>query len=158
MEKNLAYHRKSYDKSELESDILKENPMLLCKKWFEEVEKTDPSSEKNAMTLSTIDENGFPHNRIVLLKRFNDEGFTFYTNYQSDKGKSIEKNPKVSISFFWPVMERQVIIRGEAKKMDAAASDEYFKTRSRESQIGDCVSNQRSQIENREVLEKRQKE
>src|SRR5690625_2782272 len=158
MEENLAYHRMSYEKSSLTTENLTENPMLLFKKWFDEVEKIDVKSENNAMTVSTIDADGFPQNRIVLLKKFNDKGFVFYTNYKSDKGKSIAENPKVSLSFFWPAVERQVIVRGIAEKLSAEASDEYFKTRPRGSQLGAWVSHQSQAIENRETLENRQKE
>lgn len=157
MEENLAYQRKSYEKSELREESITDNPMRLFKEWFDEVEQKDPQSENNAMTLSTIDKNGFPHNRIVLLKKFNDDGFIFYTNYHSEKGKSISENPKVSLSFFWPALERQVIVRGEAIKVSKAESDEYFQTRPRGSQIGAWVSNQSSEIENRQVLEEKQK-
>src|SRR5690625_1378087 len=96
MEKDLAYHRKAYTKSELRADLLTDNPMELFKNWFEEVEEIDRDSENNAMTLSSIDTDGFPHNRIVLLKKFNDDGFVFFTNYSSAKGKSIQENPKRS--------------------------------------------------------------
>lgn len=158
MEKDLAYHRKTYKKSELRADILTDNPMELFKAWFEEVEEIDKDSENNAMTLSSIDVSGFPHNRIVLLKKFNDQGFVYFTNYSSEKGKSIEGNSKVSLSFFWPSVERQVIVRGNAEKLSDEASDEYFNTRPRGSQIGAWVSHQSQPIENREVLENRQKE
>lgn len=158
MEKDLAYHRKTYQKSELRADLLTDNPMELFKTWFEEVEKIDQNSENNAMTLSSIDANGFPHNRIVLLKKFNDKGFVYFTNYSSEKGKSIAENPKVSLSFFWPAVERQVIVRGNAEKLSDEASDEYFNTRPRGSQIGAWVSHQSQPIENREVLNNRQKE
>ncbi|HLS30692.1 MAG TPA: pyridoxamine 5'-phosphate oxidase [Flavobacteriaceae bacterium] len=158
MEKDLAYHRKAYTKSELRADLLTDNPMELFKNWFEEVEEIDRDSENNAMTLSSIDTDGFPHNRIVLLKKFNDDGFVFFTNYSSAKGKSIQENPKVSLSFFWPLLERQVIVRGNAEKLSDEGSDEYFNTRPRGSQIGAWVSHQSQPIENREVLENRQNE
>jgi len=158
MEKDLAYQRRSYEKSELREENTTENPMILFEDWFEDVEEKDKNSENNAMTLSTIDENGFPQNRIVLLKKFTDKGFEFFTNYKSDKGKSIEKNPKVCLSFFWPAVERQVIIRGKAEKLSAEESDEYFQTRPRGSQIGAWVSHQSSIIENRGVLKNKQEE
>src|SRR5699024_6549704 len=109
MEENLSDYRRSYEKSALNSENLTENPMHLFKKWFDEIERIDQNSENNAMTLSTIDLEGYPKNRIVLLKKFNDEGFVFYTNYTSEKALAIEENPKVSLSFFWPVLERQVV-------------------------------------------------
>src|SRR5699024_2849636 len=131
MEENLANHRKSYEKSELSFENLTPHPMELFKKWFDEVEQYDVKSENNAMTISTIDEEGFPKNRVVLLKKFNDRGFIFYTNYTSEKGRSLLANPKISISFFWASLERQVIVKGTAQKLSYQESEEYFKTRPR---------------------------
>lgn len=158
MEENLSDYRRSYEKSALNSENLTENPMHLFKKWFDEIERIDQNSENNAMTLSTIDLEGYPKNRIVLLKKFNDEGFVFYTNYTSEKALAIEENPKVSLSFFWPVLERQVVIKGVAVKVSSEESDVYFTSRPRGSQIGAWVSHQSHVIEEREVLEKRQLE
>lgn len=158
MEENLSDYRRSYEKSALNSENLTENPMHLFKKWFDEIERIDRDSENNAMTLSTIDLEGYPKNRIVLLKKFNDEGFVFYTNYTSEKALAIEENPKVSLSFFWPVLERQVVIKGVAVKVSSEESDVYFTSRPRGSQIGAWVSHQSHVIEEREVLEKRQLE
>lgn len=155
MEENLANHRRSYEKSELHIDNLTANPMQLFKRWFDEVEVIDEKAENNAMTVSSIDAHGFPKSRVVLLKQFSDEGFVFYTNYTSEKGQSIIANPKVGISFFWPKVERQVIIRGTAEKVTSAISDAYFQTRPRGSQLGAWVSHQSQPIENREVLEAR---
>lgn len=158
MEENLANHRRSYERSALLHESLTPNPMELFKRWFDEVEAVDTHSENNAMTLSTIDEAGFPKNRVVLLKKFNDRGFVFYTNYTSEKGQSILKNPKVSLSFFWPAMERQVIVKGTASTVSTEESDAYFATRPRGSQLGAWVSHQSQPIQNRTVLEERKKE
>lgn len=155
MEENLAYHRRSYEKSVLEAEELTAKPMEFFKIWFDEVEKALPESENNAMTLSTIDAEGFPENRIVLLKKFNSKGFEFFTNYTSTKGKSINANPLVAISFFWPGLERQVLVKGKAEKLSEEESDTYFATRPRGSQLGAWVSHQSEAIENREVLEDR---
>lgn len=158
MEENLAQHRQSYERSALNRENLSENPMQLFKIWFEEAEKAETELENNAMTLSTIDENGCPKNRIVLLKRYNDQGFVFFTNYTSEKSKSILQNPKVSLSFFWPRLERQVIVKGTAQKISLEDSEQYFSTRPRGSQIGAWVSHQSAVISSRETLENRQQD
>src|SRR5699024_236064 len=155
MEENLSDLRRSYEKSELNSDQLEEHPMEFFKKWYDEVRHSEKELENNAMTLSTLDESGYPKNRVVLLKRFNDTGFVFYTNYTSEKGKSILQHPKVSLSFYWPRMERQVIIKGKAKKLPRAESDAYFRVRPRGSQIGAWVSYQSQPIATRQILEDR---
>lgn len=158
MEENLADHRRSYEKSALSVDNLTENPMTLFKAWFDEVEQVDKQAENNAMTISTIDEQGFPKNRVVLLKKFNEQGFVFYTNYTSEKGRALLRNPKMSLSFFWPQLERQVIVKGMAEKLPEAESDAYFASRPRGSQLGAWVSHQSQPIANRELLEQRAEE
>lgn len=155
MEENLANHRRTYNRSALDSEKLKKNPMDLFKIWFDETETADTIAENNAMTLSAIDAQGFPKNRVVLLKEFNDNGFVFYTNYNSEKAKSILQNPKVSLSFFWPKLERQVIVKGTAKKISEEDSDKYFASRPRGSQLGAWVSHQSQPIESRKILEDR---
>ena len=109
------------------------------------------------MTLSTQQSDGGVASRVVLLKEVSDEGFVFYTNYNSSKGQSIEQNNQVCISFFWQSMERQVIIQGTAKKLPPEASDQYFQSRPRGSQLGAHVSNQSEVIESRSTLENRLK-
>ncbi|MER3374198.1 MAG: pyridoxamine 5'-phosphate oxidase [Allomuricauda sp.] len=154
MQKNLGNYRKSYEKSSLTEDTIKENPLEQFQKWFYEVEITDGVDETNAMTISTIGLDGFPKNRVVLLKKYTHEGFIFYTNYNSEKGRAIAKNPAVCLSFFWPNMERQVIIKGTAEKVAENLSDGYFESRPVGSQLGAVVSNQSEVIGSREVLEK----
>jgi len=153
MEKDLSDYRKSYEKSELTEDSVPKNPIELFQTWFDEVESGSVIDEPNAMTLSTVDEDGFPKGRVVLLKRYSEEGFIFYTNYESEKGKAIHHNPNVSLSFFWPKQERQVIIKGVARKIAEKLSDEYFAKRPRKSQLGAVVSNQSIVIESRTQLE-----
>lgn len=153
MERDLSNYRKSYEKGELLLENVPENPMELFQKWFFDVERFFPEIEANAMTLSTIGLDGFPKSRVVLLKKYTYEGFIFYTNYQSEKGKSIAKNPNVCLSFFWYGAERQVIIKGKAEKIAENLSDGYFETRPRGSQLGALVSNQSEPIESREVLD-----
>ena len=153
MQKDLGNYRKSYEKSELMEDSIKENPMEQFQKWFYEVEASEGVDEPNAMTISTIGLDGFPKNRVVLMKKFTFEGFIFYTNYQSEKGKAIANNPSVCLSFFWPNMERQVIIKGKAEKLAENLSDGYFESRPVGSQLGAIVSNQSEVIPSREILE-----
>lgn len=158
MEKDLGNYRKSYEKSALTEDVISDNPMQLFQTWFYEVEASESIEEPNAMTVSTIGFDGFPKNRVVLLKKYTAEGFIFYTNYESEKGKAIEQDPNVCISFFWPVMERQIIIKGKADKIATNLSDGYFESRPEGSKLGAVVSDQSQVIPSREFLEKRLKE
>ncbi|QWX84711.1 pyridoxamine 5'-phosphate oxidase [Cellulophaga sp. HaHaR_3_176] len=157
MQKDLGNYRKSYTKSELLETSISDNPMELFQKWFHETEASDGIDEPNAMTVSTIGVDGYPKSRVVLLKKFTFEGFIFYTNYNSDKGKAIEANPNVCISFFWPNMERQIIIKGKAEKITENLSDGYFESRPEGSKLGAIVSDQSSVIASREVLEEKLK-
>jgi pyridoxamine 5'-phosphate oxidase len=158
MERDLGNYRKSYEKGELLLENVPENPMELFQKWFFDVEHFFPEIETNAMTLSTMGLDGFPKSRVVLLKKYTYEGFIFYTNYQSEKGKSIAKNPNVCLSFFWNGAERQIIIKGKAKKISENLSDGYFETRPRGSQLGAMVSNQSEPIKSREALDEKLKQ
>ena len=134
-------------------DAISDNPMELFQKWFYEVEASNTVDEANSMNVSTIGLDGFPKNRVVLLKRYTYEGFIFYTNYESEKGKAIAANPKVCLSFFWHSMERQVIIKGTAEKISENLSDGYFESRPEGSKLGAIVSNQSEVIPSRSVLE-----
>jgi len=158
MEGDLGNYRKSYEKGELLKKDVPQNPMELFQKWFYEVSQFFPDIESNAMTLSTIGLDSYPKNRVVLLKKYTYEGFIFYTNYNSDKGKSIAVNPQVCLSFFWPGAERQIIIKGKAEKIPDNLSDGYFESRPRGSQLGAVVSHQSEPIENRKILEEKLKQ
>ncbi|MFL0354474.1 pyridoxamine 5'-phosphate oxidase [Xanthomarina sp. GH4-25] len=153
MDTDLGGYRKSYEKHELLLKDTPENPLELFQKWFFEVDKFFPEIETNAMTVSTFGLDGYPKNRVVLLKKFTHEGFIFYTNYNSEKGRAIQNNPNVCLSFFWHGAERQIIIKGKAKKIAKNLSDGYFESRPRGSQIGAIVSNQSEVIESRDALE-----
>ena len=153
MQNDLSNYRKSYEKSALTDDVLLENPLEQFQKWFYEVEASDSADETNAMTISTIGLDGFPKNRVVLMKKYTHEGFIFYTNYESEKGRAIAKNPSVCLSFFWANLERQVIIKGNAEKIAENLSDGYFESRPRGSQLGAIASDQSSVIASREMLE-----
>lgn len=156
--KDLGNYRKSYDKSELLETNIPEDPINLFNKWFHETEDFGGVDEVNAMTVSTIGLDGFPKSRVVLLKKFNEEGFIFYTNYDSEKGQAIANNPNVCLSFFWPSIERQVIIKGIAEKTPNNVSDNYFDSRPDGSKLGAMASPQSQVIPNRDFLEKRLKE
>ncbi|RFS17695.1 pyridoxamine 5'-phosphate oxidase [Emticicia sp. C21] len=152
---DVAALRLNYVLNELVEENVLENPIKQFEKWFNEAVDAKVL-EPNAMHLATIS-NGKPHGRIVLLKGFDESGFTFFTNYESNKGKEIAEVPFASLTFFWGAMERQVRIEGEIVKTTPIESDEYFQVRPRGSQIGAWVSHQ-SKVVTREELENRQKE
>jgi len=158
MQKDLSNYRKSYEKRELNKTSILKNPIEQFQKWFTEVEKSGGVEEPNAMTIATIGLDGFPKNRIVLMKKITQDGFVFYTNYLSEKGKALEANPAICISFFWPNLERQVIIKGKAEKIAKNISEEYFYSRPLGSQLGAIVSQQSNVVASREILENRLKE
>lgn len=150
---DLGDYRKSYEKNVLLESDVDENPMMQFRKWFYEVEDFGGVDEVNAMTVSTIGLDGFPKSRVVLLKSYDENGFVFYTNYDSEKGKAILANPHICLSFFWASMERQVIIKGIATKATDVQSDNYFYSRPLGSQLGAIVSNQSEVIPSHDVLE-----
>ena len=150
MQMDLGGYRKSYEKSELTEGTISDNPMELFQKWFYELEASNSVDEPNAMTVSTLGLDGYPKSRIVLLKEYTDEGFIFYTNYGSEKGKAITNDPRVCLSFYWPVLERQVIIKGRAERIAPNLSDGYFRSRPEGSKLGAIVSDQSTVIPNRE--------
>lgn len=152
-DENLYSYRKSYEKGELSKQSMDPNPMQQFRTWFYEVQDRGGVDEVNAMTVSTISEDGFPKSRVVLLKKYDEYGFYFYTNYESEKGRAISKNNKISLSFFWPNMERQVLINGIAEKTSVEDSTNYFHSRPKGSQLGAIASAQSSVIDSREVLE-----
>lgn len=152
LKSDLGSYRKNYSKNTIFEFKDFNNPLALFNQWFKDFDNDITDSEANAMSLSTISIDGFPKNRIVLLKEFNEDGFTFYTNYNSDKGLSISKNNKVCLSFFWEEHERQVIIKGHAEKISDFKSKEYFKSRPRGSQLGAIVSDQSTVIDSKKKL------
>lgn len=154
--KDLSDYRKSYDKSELLENTIPDDAIQLFHNWFYEAEEQE-NGEVNAMTISSIGLDGFPKSRVVLLKKFNEEGFIFYTNYNSEKGKAILQHPNVCISFFWPILERQVIIKGIAEKTSSQVSDTYFDSRPEGSKLGAIVSNQSEVIPSRAFLDEKLK-
>lgn len=150
---DLGHLRKSYEKSAMDLLDIKNNPIYFFKKWFDEASANPDIEEANAMSLVTLGLDDFPKSRIVLLKAFSDEGFIFYSNYESEKGLAITNHNKVGLSFFWPPLERQVIIKGVVEKTTSELSDKYFSSRPKDSQLGAIVSEQSKVIKNRDVLE-----
>lgn len=152
----IASLRQSYSQNELLEENVLETPFKQFGKWFEEALNAQVL-EPNAMHLSTISA-GKPHGRIVLLKGFDEQGFSFYTNYLSNKGHDMAEIPFASLTFFWGDLERQIRIEGSIEQVSGEESDEYFHSRPRGSQIGAWVSNQSTVIDGRKVLEKRLEE
>lgn len=158
MKNSFHQYRKSYQKYQLLENKIPENPFSLFQLWLEETEASKEVDEVNIMTISTIGLDGYPKSRIVLLKEYDRDGFVFYTNYFSEKGKALAENPKLCLSFFWPDSERQIIIKGIAEKTSEEDSLFYFKSRPRGSQLGAWASEQSKVIPSRNVLENRLQE
>lgn len=141
----------------LDEKTIDPNPVAVFKDWLDEATAAGlPLPE--AMTLATATPDGKPSGRMVLLKQVDDNGFVFFTNYQSSKGRILDENPDAALVFFWPQLEKQVRVEGKVEKTSAEESDEYFRTRPRESQIGAWASPQSEVISSREVLEQRAEE
>jgi pyridoxamine 5'-phosphate oxidase len=153
---NLAAIRKEYSLQSLEIDQVASDPFLQFRTWLKEAMQSEVL-EVNAMCLSTLGKDGFPNSRIVLLKEL-DQGFVFFTNYESAKGKELESYPKASLTFFWAEIERQVRVVGTVCRISAEESDAYFLSRPFGSQVGAWASPQSQEIATREVIEGNQKE
>ena len=152
MNRDIASIRKNYAHSELTEQDAATDPIVQFDKWWKDALAAE-IDEVNAMTLATASSDGVPAARIVLLKEFSSEGFVFFTNYNSFKGRQLTENPKACLVFFWKELERQVRITGLVQKVDAAESDAYFQSRPEGSRIGASISPQSQIIENREWLE-----
>jgi len=146
--------RQEYSQHTLDESDVAKTPFNQFEIWFNEAFSSEVN-ETNAMTLCTVDSSNKPHGRIVLLKGFDEKGFTFYTNQASNKGIDIATNPNVSISFFWKELERQVQIEGIAEKLPREESEIYFKSRPHMSQIGAMASNQSEVVKNRDFLDEK---
>lgn len=146
--------RREYKRAELSKINADKNPIQLFQRWMNEVLDLN-RIDSTSMSLVTNGTNGFPESRIVLLKSYNDDGFVFFTNYNSQKGQAIAQNPKVSLHFFWPELERQVRISGIAEKTSFEESESYFHSRPFESQVAAAVSNQSKEVPSRAYLEEK---
>ena len=142
-----------FDKGKLEDHVGHE-PFTLFTAWLKEAAEL-PVKEPNAMSVSTVDAQSRPVSRVVYLKELKAEGFVFYTNYSSEKGRSIAANPFVHLLFFWPELERQISISGKAQKVAPETSDTYFQSRPRASKLGAWASHQSEELEDRSELEAR---
>ena len=150
--KQIASIRKDYSLKQLSERDVESNPIAQFTNWFNDA-LTAEVNEPNAMVLSTVSSEGRPASRVVLLKGFDENGFTFFTNYKSRKGIHLKNNPFASLLFFWPELERQIRIEGEVEEVTPQESDDYFNSRPEGSKIGAWVSPQSSIINGREFLE-----
>ncbi|MFN8406545.1 MAG: pyridoxamine 5'-phosphate oxidase [Sphingobacteriaceae bacterium] len=151
--KKVENLRQNYEFVGLSEDTIAHNPIQQFDVWFEDALKAD-LYEPNAMTLATSSIDGRPAARIVLLKGFDENGFVFYTNYLSAKGKAIDQNSQVALVFFWAELARQVRVEGIVKKLNEQTAENYFHSRPRGSQIGALASPQGQVLINRHQLEK----
>ncbi len=149
--------RQDYRAAELTEKDVDRNPIKQFEKWFNAALEAQ-LYEPNVMTLATADKSGKPNARIVLLKGFDEQGFSFYTNYLSTKGKELKKNPQACLVFFWAELERQVRIEGKVEKLDKETSEAYFNSRPQGSQIGAIASPQSQIIPDRTIIEKKVEE
>jgi pyridoxamine 5'-phosphate oxidase len=152
MSNEIADIRKDYKLASLEEADVAANPIDQFTRWWNEAVASQ-IDEVNAMTLATANAAGVPAARIVLLKGYNPNGFIFFTNYESDKGKNLAQNPHAALVFFWKELERQIRIEGTVEKVSAEESDRYFNSRPASSRIGAWASPQSAVIENRMVIE-----
>jgi len=150
---SISSIRKDYQLRSLSESDVHANPVEQFSQWWDEAIASE-IVEVNAMTLSTITTGGRPSARIVLLKGFDEKGFVFYTNYDSDKGQQLDANPYASLVFFWKELERQVRIEGRCERVSPEESDEYFYSRPLGSRLGAWASPQSKVIEGREILDK----
>lgn len=153
MPPKIADIRRNYSQKKLSEKKAEKSPLKQFSKWWKQAVNSG-IDEVNAMTLATASVDGTPSARIVLLKGFDESGFSFFTNYESFKGKELAENPKACLVFFWKELERQIRITGIVKKLDAKTNDNYFNSRPEESRIGAITSPQSRVIENREWLDK----
>lgn len=149
---NIADIRKNYSRQALTEDAVAAHPIHQFQEWLDEAIKAEVE-EPTAFVLSSVSPEGKPSARVVLLKEVGEQGFTFFTNYESRKGQELAQNPNACFTFFWPALERQVRIEGTIKKVSAQVSDAYFQSRPKGSQIGAWASPQSQIIESRETLE-----
>ena len=154
MNPSIADIRKTYAQAQLLESETASDPMQQFASWWKDALKAE-IDEVNAMTLATVDANGSPDARIVLLKGVEENGFHFFTNYQSRKGQQLQAQPNAALVFFWKELERQVRVQGTIERLTDAENDAYFLSRPRESQLGAISSPQSSVIEGREWLEER---
>lgn len=148
---DISQFRREYLRDGLSRDQLDPDPVRQFTQWFEQARQTN-TSDPTAMILATVGKDGMPSQRTVLLKYYDEQGFVFFTNFESRKAKEIAGNPKVSLLMVWLDLERQIIINGIARKISTAESAKYFMTRPKDSQVAAWVSSQSSVISSRKML------
>ncbi len=151
-QKDIAAIREDYSKDILLEENMDKDPFRQFKSWFEQALRSKVI-EPNAMVLSTINQQGFPSSRVVLLKDIKSDGFSFFTNYNSQKGQDLQSNDKAALLFFWPELQRQIRVEGHVVRLPEEDSDEYYASRPRGSQIGAWASPQSHIISDRTYLE-----
>ena len=149
--KNLADIRSEYSSRALSEEKIDSDPFAQFGVWMDEAIESQ-ANEPTAMTLSTVSGDGRPSSRVVLLKGYDHDGFVFFTNYNSRKGRELAENPYAAINFFWPELERQVNVSGRTSKVSAEESDEYFESRPFTSRVGAWASNQSEKIDSRMTI------
>ena len=157
LQSQILQLRKEYSQASLEINDVFKDPIEQFKSWFQQAMSSN-IIEPYAMHISTVNEAYRPSSRIVLLRDVTENGFVFYTNYLSRKGKEIDAHKYGAINFFWPDLERQIRVEGQLEKVATQVSEDYFALRPRGSQIGAWASPQSSKIENRSILEQNEKE
>ncbi|VVO21074.1 pyridoxamine 5'-phosphate oxidase [Pseudomonas fluorescens] len=151
---SLAQMRRNYTLHGLQDEAAPEDPLAMFRQWLQQARDTECAPvEANSMVLATVDSDGRPHCRVLLLKGLSDEGFTFFGNYQSDKGQQLAANPHAAMTFFWPGLERQVRIEGQVSRLDPQLSDAYFDSRPVASRLGAWASPQSRPLASRAALE-----
>jgi pyridoxamine 5'-phosphate oxidase len=146
-------HRHDYEKAALDESSVVADPFLQFQRWFDEATAAG-IAEPNSMTVASASTDGKPSARIVLMRKFDDRGFVFFTNYDSRKGRELDANPFASLIFFWQALERQVRVEGSVIRTSTTESDEYFEGRPTGSKLGAWVSNQSGVVDGREALER----
>ncbi len=150
---HLSKHlRTDYDSAPFTEDQASQDPFQQFLKWFAEATQSE-TGEANAMTVSTVDSNGKPSSRVVLLKEMDGQGFVFYSNTQSRKGAEIQSNPAACILFYWPALQRQIRIEGILEAVAAETADAYFASRPRSAQVGAWASQQSQPVGSREEFQ-----
>ncbi len=153
MNRDISSIRRDYQFEDLLENSSPNDPMELFDAWLETAIKSCPE-DPTAMILSTVDADQKPHARVVLLKQRKEEGFSFFTNYDSDKGEQLAQNHNACLTFFWPSLSRQIRIEGIVKKVSRKVSEEYFASRPKGSQLAAAASNQSQPVSSRDSLHK----
>lgn len=151
---DISQYRREYLRDGLNREDLSENPIEMFTQWFEQARQLD-ASDPTAMILATVGADGMPSQRTVLLKYYDQDGFVFFTNFDSRKSREMAENNKVSLIMVWLELERQIIINGVAKKISTADSAKYFMSRPKDSQVAAWVSSQSNVISSRKMLMKK---